>query len=457
MVDQPLGERGGQHQLALGNGDEAVAQAMEPELGPAGLADASIEMVRVLDMAGRACRRREHPFPDAFGQILGGGPAAFENGRKLIGDGKLQRHACLRFLDAEGERVHVDPLPAERQHLVPAHAGVEPEPESVADRRVVDLGLDAGAPARQHLGRRRNLAPRLAVELAAAREPEIDRVAQPVMVDAGPAIDRAQQGHRPVRGRPAMIGGDVVEPGLDVRAPDGVERAGEPVAQIPVGLVAVELVGPLRAVGVRRHVLFEHVAERGHPPGLGAVFRRVAPAGDLAEELLRPPPRLVGGDRAEAADHDPLVGCLPAAVAAPVVDDEGLGPRGVNADAETRELCVPGDPGLLRRLEGLDGPLREVRAHPRGALSGAGVHGRTLATVRFTVNTTVNTRKELGGRAWPRLDVLRTERTYDNLLKYGRLGRVTVRSGRAWPQHQHESHNLKVAGSNPAPATTESP
>ena len=47
-----------------------------------------------------------------------------------------------------------------------------------------------------------------------------------------------------------MVGGDGVEPGLDVRAADGVERAGKPVVQISVGLVAVELVGPLRAVGV---------------------------------------------------------------------------------------------------------------------------------------------------------------------------------------------------------------
>ena len=43
VVDQPLGERGGQHQLALSNGDEGVAQPVEPELGPARLADAGVE------------------------------------------------------------------------------------------------------------------------------------------------------------------------------------------------------------------------------------------------------------------------------------------------------------------------------------------------------------------------------------------------------------------------------
>ena len=189
VVDQPLGERGGQHQLALGNGDEAVAQAVEPELGTAGLADAGVKMMRVLDVAGRAGRRREHPLADACGQIRGGSPAALENGRELVGDGKLQGHAGLRFLDPEGERDHVDPLPAERQYLVPAHAGVEPEPEGIADRQVVDFGLDAGAPARQHLGRRRNLAPGLAVELAAAGEPEINGIAQPLVIDAGATVD----------------------------------------------------------------------------------------------------------------------------------------------------------------------------------------------------------------------------------------------------------------------------
>ena len=89
------------------------------------------------------------------------------------------------------------------------------------------------------------------MELAAACESEIDRVAQPDVVDAGPAVDRTQQGHRPVGGGPAMVGSDAVEPGLDVCPADGVDRAGEPVAEVAVGLVAVEFVGPLRAVGVR--------------------------------------------------------------------------------------------------------------------------------------------------------------------------------------------------------------
>ena len=51
--------------------------------------------------------------------------------------------------------------------------------------RGVDFGLDADAPARQHLRGCRNPAPHLAVEPAAVREPTVDRVAQPILYDHG--------------------------------------------------------------------------------------------------------------------------------------------------------------------------------------------------------------------------------------------------------------------------------
>ena len=76
-------------------------------------------MMRSLDMAGRDGRRREYPVPNADGQIPRSVPAPFENGRELTGDGKLQGHAGLGFLDAEGECIHVDPLPAQGQHPLP--------------------------------------------------------------------------------------------------------------------------------------------------------------------------------------------------------------------------------------------------------------------------------------------------------------------------------------------------
>ena len=50
MVDQPLGQAGRQHKLAVCDGDEAVSQGMEPKIRPAGLADASIEMLDGFEM-----------------------------------------------------------------------------------------------------------------------------------------------------------------------------------------------------------------------------------------------------------------------------------------------------------------------------------------------------------------------------------------------------------------------
>ena len=63
----------------------------------------------------------------------------------------------------------------------------------------------------------------------------------------------------------------------------------------------------------------------------------------------------------------------------------------MDADPETGELVVSGDPGPLSGLEGVDGPLGEGPAHLRGAFSGVDFHGGNIATVRFTVNTAVNT------------------------------------------------------------------
>lgn len=54
MVDQPLGQAGRQHELAVGDGDEAVAQRVEPEPCPARLADARVEMLDGFEMAGGA-------------------------------------------------------------------------------------------------------------------------------------------------------------------------------------------------------------------------------------------------------------------------------------------------------------------------------------------------------------------------------------------------------------------
>ena len=99
-------------------GAAAVPQPVEPELGAAGLADTAVEMVRVLDMAGGAGRRGEHPVANMSRVVATLGQAAFENGHQLVGDRKLQRYAGLRVVDPEREPCHVDPLPAQGKHFL---------------------------------------------------------------------------------------------------------------------------------------------------------------------------------------------------------------------------------------------------------------------------------------------------------------------------------------------------
>lgn len=94
----------------------------------------------------------------------------------------------------------------------------------------------------------------------------------------------------------------------------------------------------------------------------------------LAEAACKPP-RLVGRGLAVLADHDPLVGRLPAAVAGAIVDDEGLGATGTDAHAEAGQLVVPSDPGLVGRLERIDDPLGERGAQLGRPFSGSRGHG----------------------------------------------------------------------------------
>ena len=191
-----------------------------------------------------------------------------------------------------------------------------------------------------------------------------------------------------------MVCGDAVEPGFDVGAGDGVERASQPVAQVAVGLVAVEIIRALGAVGVGRHVVLECISKGRRAARFGAFFRRVAAARDLAEGRLRHPSCLVGSNLPVAAKHDALVGGLPAALSGTVVDDEGLGARRVDSDAEAGELVVPGDPRLVSWLEGFDGALGQRCTHLRGAFSCTHLHRGRMAAVDERVNTTVNTEKE---------------------------------------------------------------
>ncbi len=248
MVDQPLGERPRQHQLALGHGDERVAQSVEPELRATGLRDAIVMPLQDRDMTRRAQGRGEHPVPKVFRHGLAVVPAPGKNGGKLTGNGKRQRHPGLGFLNPERPRIEVHPLPTQRSDLAQAHAGVEPKQQQVAVHRVDHRSLDAFAPAREHLCWRGNPPPRLGVIAPAAGEPQLDRIAQPLVVDAGSAVDRAEKRQALVGRHLAVTLGDEMEAGLNVPAGNRIERAGEPVAEVEIGIAPIAPLGLPRPV-----------------------------------------------------------------------------------------------------------------------------------------------------------------------------------------------------------------
>ena len=164
MVDQPLGQAGRQHERAVGDGDEAVAERVEPELRSALLADARIEMLDGFEVAGRAGLDGEHPAARLPCELLPLGEPALQDGGELAGDRELQRLAALGVVDADGHGRHVDLRPREHDHLGEAHAGIEAEAEGVTRHRVAHRGLEAPVPAWQHLGRRLDAAATRAVQ-----------------------------------------------------------------------------------------------------------------------------------------------------------------------------------------------------------------------------------------------------------------------------------------------------
>ena len=81
---------------------------------------------------------------------------------------------------------------------------------------------------------------------AAAGEPEIDRIAQAFVIDTGPAVDRSQQQDRPIGPDPPRAAAMPLKRVFDIAAANGVGRAGKPVAQIALRLVAVKVVDLFR-------------------------------------------------------------------------------------------------------------------------------------------------------------------------------------------------------------------
>ena len=186
---------------------------------------------------------------------------------------------------------------------------------------------------------------------------------------------------------PAMPLGEDVEPRFHVPAGDGVERPRQPVAEAVADLAPVEPEGVRFAVRVGRQELRERLAQQRHPTCGIPLRRGVVPHRDAAQHLLRDAPRPVGRHRTVAPDHHPPVGRPPPAGPRPVVDDERLGPAGLDPHAEARQPVVPGDPGAGAGLEGLDGPLGEGQLDPGDALSRRLCHERTAPGIwRAAIN-----------------------------------------------------------------------
>ena len=120
----------------------------------------------------------------------------------------------------------------------------------------------------------------------------------------------------------------------------------------------------------RVDIVVARLAERGQGARFRPLARRILAAGDTPEQFLRLAPCLLGGDAAVASDDHAFVGRLAPAIASAVVDDEGLGAGGLDAAAEPDQLVVPCDPGLVGRLERVDGALGERELDLGDAFSG---------------------------------------------------------------------------------------
>ena len=370
VIDQPLGQARGQHELAVGNGDEAVSERMEPEPGPARLADSRVEMLDGFEMPRSAGLGRKHPASSFPGEVLPLFEAALQNGGELTGDRELQRLAAFGVLDADGHGRNVDLGPGEGDHFGKAHAGVEPEAEGVSDDRVAHRSLEATVPAWQYFRRWLDASTARRVQTSPCCAPVLYRVAQFLEVQARPAVDGAEQLHGGVCLHPAGPFGQFLESLLDVAAVDLVEGAVKPVAEIPVNGAAVAGDGAVPALGSDRKPVLEGLAQGRDGTGARAIRERVLAQGDATEDLPCAAARLVGGDEAVTPDDDPPVRRLPAAVAGTVVDEVRAQAGRVNADAESGEPVVPCDVGAVLGLERVDGPRRERHPETRDEFRG---------------------------------------------------------------------------------------
>ena len=105
-----------------------------------------------------------------------------------------------------------------------------------------------------------------------------------------------------------------------------------------------------------------------------------------------------------------------------VVDDEGPGARGMDANAEPGQPVVPGGPRSVGRFECLHRAFGERRPYLRGALSRDRLHGRIMPPPGETVNTYVNTGNRTHGVSGGRESLLTDARMAYNALCCHRCG-----------------------------------
>ena len=165
-----------------------------------------------------------------------------------------------------------------------------------------------------------------------------------------------------------------MEPRFHIPAGDGVQKPRRPVAEAVPHLALVERFGAALAVRVRRQVLLERLPEGRHAATFGPLLSGVLAPGDASQQLLGEAARFLRCEMAAAANGDAPVARPPAATPGAVVDDERLGPGGLDAHPEADEPVVPGDPGLVGGLEGFDRPLGQGQLDLGGPFSGGGVH-----------------------------------------------------------------------------------
>lgn len=242
VVDQAFGQRAGQRQLAVGDRDQAVAEAVEPELSAARARDAGIEMGEHRHVA-RPARR-------ATGNTQPVPPVSLRRHLRIAA-------SCRVIGNSSGVPVLVCgtcTTPRAMSTRSQRSVSISPRriPEYMATQkieRVAGSFTTASMPRCQYgsasagdeITRRT-----IRVEPSARRQPQVDRVAQPFVIDAGAPVDAAQERDHLVADRSAVVPGEQGEARLHLAALGGIQRARHAVGEIVLDGAVVGIAGLLR-------------------------------------------------------------------------------------------------------------------------------------------------------------------------------------------------------------------